>query len=230
MSQDTKGSLVSNELNQPSLQLKQALVGGLKPDSAYNVKITSENFGNGVKGIITNATDAYNAKVTKIGDNSYDPSEVLTTLHKDGKLVHAVDMGNLANGHFGILDQPSSGYESYLTTEQIPMLKSLGVIGSDAPNGGSFTHGAENKEFVDLLKQNDNCVVSEVTSPDGRKITEFRSQTKIPGVDTVISIPTRILEDYRSICNATGYQLISGFRLELTPDFYTKSLNIENIK
>lgn len=207
----------AEKLKLPSEKLKDALKSGISQNSTYDVKLSLSYFDQGIDGIVNEARERINQE-EQVSEKK--PTEIIKELFDQKKLTKNIDMGNLVQGSFGLLGTPSEGMRMFNPSERIAMLKSLGVVPSDTPE--KFPLGEENAYFVKLLTKGGSCVPNEVQAD--QKTTEFRKTTKIEGVYAVISIASRYLTNTDNIGNLGGYPYTSGFRLELSPDFYVNTL------
>ncbi|HWS48525.1 MAG TPA: hypothetical protein VN174_00560 [Candidatus Methanoperedens sp.] len=207
----------------PSEKLKDALKAGIRPNGSYSVDTAGREIDWAFQTIVGGAeTKLSQEKI--VSDKS--PEDIVADLFNSGGLIRRIDMGNLMRGYAGALEEQSRD-GGFLRTEQIAMWKSLGVIPAEAPNGGSFPLGQENAYLIRLLKRDGQTTETEVKTEDGQALIEYKRPTKVEGVSAVISIRKDLLDSHQRVSNPDGYQMVNGFRLELSPEFYTGTLGIK---
>ena len=158
---------------------------------------------------------------------SAEPDQaILDKLISSGKALTKIDVGKLVNGRW----QGDSSGSPFPVSELPAMLKALGAIPPESPDGGAFPRDNENGYLIALLNRDGKASSAdgEVTyGQEKRAITEFTRPTNVEGVNVVLGFSKDRLVNSNQYHNSNGYPGNDTFRLELTPQFLAKSVGIQ---
>lgn len=220
--QETNAAAERSKL--PSEKLRDKLNNAINTSSYYNNDSCRRNIDYGFQIIVGGAKTKFDQQKL-VSDQP--PEEIVKTMFENGDLVKNVDMGNLINGYAGLLDKPADTRAAFLRSEEVKAFKALGIIPNEAPDGGRFPRDNENGFLIKLLKKDGKGTETDGGVVNQRQVVDFKRPLDIDGVSAVISIPKDMLENSGRYFNSDGYPITSGFRLELSPEFYTKTLGVK---
>lgn len=159
---------------------------------------------------------------------STEPDQaILDKLIASGKVLSKIDVGKLVNGRW----QGDSSQSSFPVSELPAMLKALGAIPPESPEGGAYPRDNENGYLIALLNRDGKATTADAEVGYGqqtREITEFTRPTSIEGVSVVLGFSKDRLVNSNRYYNSNGYPGHDTFRLELTPQFLAKSVGIQS--